>query len=109
VVVGLTVYMFLSRSGPIWDLYLTLMGQEMPRVLYTVPAMIVAQVIISSPLVTGVTLAAVASVPAELRLQARSLGASKLQEAILTVKEARRASWQRWPRALAASSPRSAP
>jgi len=90
VVVGLTVYMLLSRSGPIWDLYLTWMGQAMPRVLYTVPAMIIAQVIISSPLVTGVTLAAIASVPTELRLQARSLGASKLQEAVLTVKEARR-------------------
>jgi len=90
VVVGLTVYMLLSRSGPIWDLYLTWTGQTMPRVLYTVPAMIIAQVIISSPLVTGVTLAAIASVPTELRLQARSLGASKLQEAVLTVKEARR-------------------
>lgn len=90
VVVGLVVYMLVSRSGPIADVYANWFSQTMPRLLYTVPAMIIAQVIISTPLVTGVTLAAVASVPTELRLQARSLGASKWQEAALVIKEARR-------------------
>ncbi len=80
VVAGLLVYMFLSRSGPLGDL----------RLLFTVPAMIIAQVLIATPLVTGVTAAAIGSVPLELRLQARSLGASWLQESWLTVKEARR-------------------
>lgn len=80
VVAGLVVYMFLSRSGPLGSLQL----------LFTVPAMVIAQVAIAAPLVTGVTAAAIGSVPMELRLQARSLGASGLQEAILTVKEARR-------------------
>lgn len=80
VVAGLIVYMFLSRSGPLGSLQL----------LFSVPAMVIAQVAIAAPLVTGVTAAAIGSVPMELRLQARSLGASAVQEAILTVKEARR-------------------
>lgn len=89
VVVGLLVYIVISRSGPLADAYATLVGEAMPRLLYTVPAMIIAQVLISAPIVTGVTLAAVGSVPAELRLQARSLGASRAQEAALTIREAR--------------------
>jgi tungstate transport system permease protein len=90
VVVGLTVYMMVSRSGPLAEMWARLIGGIMPRILYTVPAMIMAQVIISAPLIIGVTLAAVGSVPMELRLQARSLGASAWHEAILTIKEARR-------------------
>jgi tungstate transport system permease protein len=90
VVAGLVVYIFLSRSGPIAELWTTWTGEASPRMLFTVPAMMVAQFVISSPLVVGVTAAAVASVPIELRLQARSLGASAFQEAALTVKEARR-------------------
>jgi tungstate transport system permease protein len=90
VVAGLVVYLFLSRSGPIADVWTSLSGQESPRMLFTVGAMMLAQFVISSPLVVGVTAAAVASVPVELRLQARSLGASAVQEATLTIKEARR-------------------
>lgn len=80
VVAGLIVYMFLSRSGPLGSLQL----------LFTVPAMIIAQFLIATPLVTGVTAAAIGSIPMELRLQARSLGASAFHEALLVVKEARR-------------------
>jgi len=90
VVVGLIVYMFLSRSGPVPDVWEWITGQSAPRMLFTVPAMVVAQVIISTPLVTGVTAASIGSVPIELRLQARSLGASAWQEAVLTIKEARK-------------------
>jgi tungstate transport system permease protein len=90
VVVGLIVYLFLSRSGPIFDLVERMFDMTPERMLFTVPAMIAAQVIISTPLVTGVTAAAIASVPTELRLQARSLGASAWQEGALTVKEARK-------------------
>jgi len=90
VVVGLIVYMFLSRSGPVPDVWEWITGQPAPRMLFTVPAMVVAQVIISTPLVTGVTAASIGSVPIELRLQARSLGASAWQEAVLTIKEARK-------------------
>ena len=98
VVAGLMVYMFLSRSGPIADAWVSYMNRtdvagaphDAPLMLFTVGAMLVAQVLISTPLVTGVTAAAIGSVPMELRLQARSLGASAVQEAWLTIKEARR-------------------
>lgn len=79
VVIGLVVMMTLSRTGPLGSLGL----------LYTVSAMSIAQTIISAPIVAGLTAAAVASVPYRLRLQARSLGASALQEALLTLREAR--------------------
>ncbi|MCE5202767.1 MAG: ABC transporter permease [Coriobacteriales bacterium] len=98
VVAGLIVYMFLSRSGPIaafatdvlnwWDPAAA--PHDAPRLLFTVGAMLVAQVIISCPLVIGVTAAAVGSVPLEMRLQARSLGATSWHEALLTITEARR-------------------
>lgn len=79
VVVGLVVAMALSRRGPLGDLDL----------LYTRPAMVIAQVIIALPIVAAVTAAAVGAVPREVRLQARSLGASRLHEALLTLAEAR--------------------
>ncbi len=79
VVVGLFVYLMLSRSGP-----LGLLGW-----LFTPNAMIVAQTIIAFPLVTGLTMTAVQSVDPALRLQARSLGATALQEAWAVIIEAR--------------------
>ncbi len=79
VVIGLMVMMFLSRRGPLGFLGL----------LYSVDAMSIAQTFISAPIIAGLTAAAVASVPYKLRLQARSLGASRLQEALLALKEAR--------------------
>lgn len=80
VVVGLAVYLTLSRSGPLGDLSL----------LFTPAAMVVAQTVIALPLVTGVTVAAVAAVPRDLRLQARALGAGRLEQARVTLFEARR-------------------
>lgn len=79
VVIGLVVMMALSRTGPLGSLGL----------LYSVSAMSIAQTLISAPVIAGLTAAAVASVPYQLRLQARSLGASRIQEALLTLAEAR--------------------
>lgn len=79
VVVGLIVAMTLSRRGPLGSLDL----------LYTREAMVIAQVIISVPIVMAITAAAVAAVPKELRLQARSLGASSTRVGLLTLSEAR--------------------
>jgi tungstate transport system permease protein len=79
VVVGLVVAMTLSRRGPLGQLDL----------LYTQPAMVIAQFIIAVPVVIAVTGASIGGVPRQLRLQARSLGASRLQEAMLMLKEAR--------------------
>lgn len=79
VVVGLFVYIMLSRSGP-----LGLLGW-----LFTPRAMVVAQAIISFPLVTGLTMTAVQGVDPGLRLQVRSLGATRPQEALAVLAEAR--------------------
>ncbi len=79
VVIGLFVYMALSRSGPLGGL----------QWLFTPQGMILAQVILAAPLVIGVSAAAVASVARDLRLQLRALGASRLQEGVEVLKEAR--------------------
>lgn len=79
VLVGLIVAMALSRRGPLGDLSL----------LYSQTAMVIAQVIIASPIVMAITAASVSAVPRELRLQARSLGAQGWRVALLTLREAR--------------------
>jgi len=79
VVVGLFVYLLLSNQGVLgaW------------RWLFTPAAMIVAQTIISLPLVVGLTLTAVRAVAPALRLQIRSLGATRRQLAWTVLAEAR--------------------
>ncbi len=79
VVVGLFVYLMLSRSGPFG-----LLGW-----LFTPSAMIAAQTIIALPLVMGLTMTAVRSVDPALRIQVRSLGATAVQEAWAVLVEAR--------------------
>jgi len=79
VVVGLFVYMFLSRSGPAGQLEL----------LFTPAAMILAQSILAAPYVAGITLAAVQAVPPDVRWQAQALGASRWQSIAAHVREAR--------------------
>ena len=79
VVVGLFVTIFLWRNGPLGFL----------GVLYTPTAMIIAQAIIATPIVMGITLAAIQALPKNLRLQILSLGATRLQMVWILVKEAR--------------------
>lgn len=79
VVVGLFVYVILSRQGPLGAL----------GWLYTPSAMIAAQLVLAAPYVAAITLAAVQSVPPELRLQARGLGASRWRALLLHLREAR--------------------
>jgi len=79
VVVGLFVYVILSRQGPLGSL----------GWLYTPSAMVSAQFVLAAPYVAAITLAAVQSVPPELRLQARALGASRWQALLLHLREAR--------------------
>lgn len=79
VVVGLFVYLLLSRSGP-----LGFLGW-----LFTPPAMVLSQAIISLPLIAGFTMAAVRGVDPSLRLQVRSLGATETQTAAAVLWEAR--------------------
>jgi len=79
VVVGLFVYLMLSRSGPFGVL----------DWLFAPSAMVTAQVIIAFPLVSGLTMTAVQSVDPALRLQVRSLGATRIQEVWTVLSEAR--------------------
>jgi tungstate transport system permease protein len=79
VVVGLFGSLFLWRYGPLG--YLGLM--------YTPWAMIAAQSIIASPIVAGLTFAAVGGLNPKLRLQLLSLGATSWQANWLLVKQAR--------------------
>ena len=79
VVVGLGVFLLLARSGPLGALDL----------LYTPWAMVLAQVVIATPLVVGITLAAIQGLDARLHLQILSLGASRGQLYWKLVKEAR--------------------
>ena len=78
-VIGLFVAMFLWRSGPLGFLSL----------LYTPTAMIIAQVIIATPIVIGLILAAMQQLDPKLKLQALSLGANKLQLFWILIKEAK--------------------
>jgi tungstate transport system permease protein len=79
VVVGLFVYLLLSRQGPLGNL----------NWLFTPNAMIVAQAIIAAPLIAGFAMAAVSGVDPELRRQLMSLGATPAQSMLAVVREAR--------------------
>ena len=79
VVVGLFVTILLWRNGVLGGLEL----------LYTPSAMVLAQLVIAAPIVTGLTLAAVQQIPERFRLQILALGASRLQLTWVLVKEAR--------------------
>jgi tungstate transport system permease protein len=79
VVVGLAVFLFLSRSGPLGELGL----------LYTPLAMVAAQAVIAGPYVAAVSLAAVEGIPPDIALQARALGASRWQAIMLQLREVR--------------------
>jgi tungstate transport system permease protein len=79
VVVGLFVTVFLWRNGPLGFF----------EILYTPTAMVVAQAVIATPIVMGISLAAVQQLPAKLRLQVLALGATRLQMVWILIKEAR--------------------
>ena len=79
VVVGLAVYLLLSRSGPLGSL----------GWLFTPSAMVLAQIVIALPVVAGLTMTAVQSVEPGLRLQVRALGATPVQELAAVLLEAR--------------------
>ncbi len=79
VVVGLLVALFLTRNGPL--------GQF--RLLYSNWAMVIAQVIIALPIVTGLSLAALQQLDAGLRQQISALGANRLQAFFFQMREIR--------------------
>jgi len=79
VVVGLMVSIFLWRSGPLGDL----------RWMYTPMAIVVAQIIIAVPVVTGLTVSSLQQLDPRLSFQLMGLGASRIQSVIMLWREAR--------------------
>lgn len=79
ILIGLVVYLLFSASGPLSPLQL----------LYSPMVMIIAQLIMVTPIIIGVTMSAVASVDKAIREKALSLGATELQTTIVVLKEAR--------------------
>jgi tungstate transport system permease protein len=79
VVVGLVVWLLLVRSGPLGGLSL----------IYTKWAMMLAQFVIATPLIAGVTAASIQSLPPEIPDLLQVLGASRMQRLWLLCREAR--------------------
>ncbi len=79
VVVGLFVYLLLSRRGPLGFLGL----------LYSPSAMIIAQTLLAVPIVTALCHSAIVNVDPLIRQAARTLGATPGQETIAVIREAR--------------------
>ena len=79
VVVGLFVSLLLWRYGPLGSL----------GIMYTPIAMIIAQSVIASPIIAGLSFAAISALPPTLRLQMLSLGATNWQASWILVKEAK--------------------
>ncbi|MBZ0156425.1 MAG: ABC transporter permease [Alphaproteobacteria bacterium] len=79
VVVGLFLYLLLSRSGPLGYLGL----------LYTPSAMVIAQTLLSFPIVASLSHSAIVNVDPVIRQAAVSLGALPAQVAVTVVREAR--------------------
>jgi tungstate transport system permease protein len=79
VVVGLAVLLLVSNQGPLGTLEL----------LFTKQAMIMSQFVLATPVVTGVTLAAVTGVSESVRDAAYAMGGTRVDVALVVLKEAR--------------------
>lgn len=79
VIAGLFLFLLLSHQGPLGFLGL----------LFTPEGMILAQMVLVTPLITGLTLSALSGIDREMRLSIQSLGATKFQAIITLVQEAR--------------------
>lgn len=77
VVVGLIVYMLLMRRGPLGALGL----------LFTVQGMILAQTLIITPIICGMTYSYAATAAPAIRAFAKTMGASGRQTAVLLLRE----------------------
>jgi tungstate transport system permease protein len=79
VIAGLFLFLMLSNQGPFGFLGL----------LFTPQGMILAQMILITPLIIGLTFSALSGIDKEMRFSILSLGATKLQIVITLVREAR--------------------
>ncbi|MBI2329135.1 MAG: ABC transporter permease [Chloroflexi bacterium] len=79
VAIGLFVFILFSRAGPLGGLNL----------LFTPAVMVLGQMILITPLLLGLTIAALSGVDKVIPDTARSLGASGFQMTIIVLREAR--------------------
>ena len=79
VVIGLFVFVFFSRAGPLGGLGL----------LFTPVTMVIGQMILITPILLGLTIAALSGVDRVILDTARSLGASGWQTTLVVLREAR--------------------
>jgi len=79
VVAGLAIALMLWRSGPLGDLNL----------IYTPTAIVIAEVVIATPVILGLAAAGIGQLDPRLQLQLQGLGASRLQTVWWLWREAR--------------------
>lgn len=79
VVAGLWITILLWRSGPLGSLSL----------LYTPTAIVMAQVLVSLPIVTGLTSSAFQQINEKMLLQIKALGATKWQTLVILLRESK--------------------
>ncbi|MFW5965454.1 MAG: ABC transporter permease [Halodesulfurarchaeum sp.] len=79
VVVGLVVLFVVSNQGPLSSLEL----------VFTKQAMIISQFVLATPPITAIALASISGVEAPVRDAARALGGTRLDVALVVLKEAR--------------------
>jgi tungstate transport system permease protein len=79
VVAGLAIFLILMNEGPL----------GMLNLLYTPTAVIIAETALALPIIVGLTISAVSSVPREVRETAISLGATEWQSTVTILSEAR--------------------
>ncbi len=79
VIVGLLVYLLVSNSGPLGSL----------KLLYTTNAMIIAQVVLVSPLIVGLTIAALSGLDKEMKYTTMALNARAYRAMMTLVREAK--------------------
>ena len=79
VVVGLLVLFAVSNQGPLGELDL----------IFTKQAMIMSQFVLATPPITAITLAAITGVDDSVRDAARALGGTRVDVALVVLKEAR--------------------
>ncbi|WP_042353925.1 ABC transporter permease [Bacillus rubiinfantis] len=79
VVAGLWITMLLWRSGPLSELSL----------LYTPTAIVLAQILVSLPIVTSLTTSAFQQINDKMMLQIKALGATKWQTLIILIRQSK--------------------
>lgn len=83
VLIGVIVYLILSRYGPLGDLQL----------LFTPAAMVIAQTLLTTPVIAGLTMSAVYMKEKSLAETAQSLGATCLQTIAVIIRESKKGIW----------------